>query len=167
MCMLQTHAPFWSPFSFWCVFDLPDQHKMYAFSFWSTFKRVFDENAQRFSVNGRPKRIEMYAFTNENALVWTGPEIIKEKLLVSHKDRAPLTFTLRWKWPFKKVFRRIKYGTETLATSSLGRPFHGLKKLAPLAKLVRSTCSKVALEASGLDSKNWKLNQLKLKLVQQ
>ena len=37
---------------------------------------------------------------------------------------------------------------------SLDRPFHGLKKLPPLAKLVRSTCSKSALEASGLDSKN-------------
>ena len=34
---------------------------------------VFDENAQRFSVDRRPKRIEMYAFSNENALVWTGP----------------------------------------------------------------------------------------------
>ena len=33
---------------------------------------VFDENAQRFSVDRRPKRIEMYAFSNENALVWTG-----------------------------------------------------------------------------------------------
>ena len=32
---------------------------------------VFDENVQRISVNGRPKRIEMYAFSNENALVWT------------------------------------------------------------------------------------------------
>ena len=27
------------------------------------------------SVDGRPKRFEMYAFSNENALVWTGPEI--------------------------------------------------------------------------------------------
>ena len=35
---------------------------------------VFDENAQRFSVDRRPKRIEMYAFSNENALVWTGPD---------------------------------------------------------------------------------------------
>ena len=33
---------------------------------------VFDENAQRFSVDRRPKRIEMYVFSNENALVWTG-----------------------------------------------------------------------------------------------
>ena len=35
---------------------------------------VFDENAQRFSVDRRPKRIEMYAFSNENALVWTGSQ---------------------------------------------------------------------------------------------
>ena len=34
---------------------------------------VFDENAQRISVDARPKRIEMYAFSNENALVSTGP----------------------------------------------------------------------------------------------
>ena len=34
---------------------------------------VFDQNPQRISVNRRPKRIEMYAFSNENALVWTGP----------------------------------------------------------------------------------------------
>ena len=53
-----------------------------------------------------------------------------------------------------------------MTSRDFGRPFHGLKKLAPLAKLVRSTCSKSTLEASGLDSKNWKLNQLKLKLLQ-
>ena len=33
---------------------------------------VFNENAQRISVDGRPKRIEMYAFSMENALVWMG-----------------------------------------------------------------------------------------------
>ena len=35
---------------------------------------VFDENAQCISVDARPKRIEMYAFSNENALVSTGPQ---------------------------------------------------------------------------------------------
>ena len=30
---------------------------------------------ERISVDGRPKRIEMYAFSNENALVWTGSKI--------------------------------------------------------------------------------------------
>ena len=29
------------------------------------------ENSQRISVDGRPERIEMYAFSNENALEWT------------------------------------------------------------------------------------------------
>ena len=39
-------------------------------------RRVFDENAQRISVDGRPKRIEMYAtFSNENALVLTCPKL--------------------------------------------------------------------------------------------
>ncbi len=28
---------------------------------------------ERISMDGRPKCIEMYAFSNENALVWTGP----------------------------------------------------------------------------------------------
>ena len=31
---------------------------------------------ERISVDGRPKRIEMYAFSNENALVWTGPKCV-------------------------------------------------------------------------------------------
>ena len=35
---------------------------------------VFDENAQCISVDARPKRREMYAFSNENALVSTGPQ---------------------------------------------------------------------------------------------
>ena len=41
---------------------------------WTTFKSVFDENAnaKRMSVSGRPRRIEMHAFENENALVCTG-----------------------------------------------------------------------------------------------
>ena len=48
---------------------------MYAFSFWSTLRAfsnrcVCDENAQRISVDGRPKRMEMAAFSYENALVW-------------------------------------------------------------------------------------------------
>ena len=35
---------------------------------------VFDQNPRRIiSVNRRPKRNEMYAFSNENALVRTGP----------------------------------------------------------------------------------------------
>ena len=34
---------------------------------------VFDENAQRISVDGRRKRAEMYAFSSENELVWKEP----------------------------------------------------------------------------------------------
>ena len=34
---------------------------------------VFVENGQRISVDGKPKCIEMYAFSNENALDWTRP----------------------------------------------------------------------------------------------
>ena len=35
------------------------------------------ENAQLISVDGKPKRIEMYAFSNENALGWTGSKTAK------------------------------------------------------------------------------------------
>ena len=38
-------------------------------------------NAQVISVNGKPKRIEMYAFSNENASVWTGPKTEKLPVL--------------------------------------------------------------------------------------
>ena len=34
---------------------------------------VFDENAQRTIVDGRRKLAEMYAFSNENELVWKEP----------------------------------------------------------------------------------------------
>ena len=50
---------------------------------------VFDENAQCISVDARPKRIEMYAFSNENALVSTGPqsrELEKWFLPLEHGD---------------------------------------------------------------------------------
>ena len=52
---------------------------MYAFSFESLSRAfsnrcVFDENAnaKRISVSGRPRRTEMHAFSNENALVRMG-----------------------------------------------------------------------------------------------
>ena len=60
---------FLSSFPFWCVFDRPHKNDMCAFSFKSRLSRalsnrcVFDKNAQRFSEDGRPKRIEMYAKT--------------------------------------------------------------------------------------------------------
>ena len=40
---------------------------------------VFNENAQRISVDGRPKRIEMYAFSKEKAFGWTEPKLSKEE----------------------------------------------------------------------------------------
>ena len=67
-----------SSFSFWYVFDRPHWYDMYAFSFWSTFKSVFKSMRFRWkpsahlSVDGTPERIELYAVSNENALVWTG-----------------------------------------------------------------------------------------------
>ena len=33
---------------------------------------VFEETAQRSSVDGRLKRIQMYVFSNEDAWLWTG-----------------------------------------------------------------------------------------------
>ena len=57
---------------------------MYAFPFVFTFQQRFQIDAfsvstlsvfERISVDGRPKRIEIHAFSNENALVWTGPQI--------------------------------------------------------------------------------------------
>ena len=42
---------------------------------------VFGENAQSISVVGRPKRIKMYAFSNEKAFVWTGPKSSNEPLI--------------------------------------------------------------------------------------
>ena len=55
--------------AFSTVFDRPHKNDMYAFSFWSRLSRalsnrcVFDKNAERFSEDGKPKRIEMYAKT--------------------------------------------------------------------------------------------------------
>ena len=41
---------------------------------------VFGGNAQRISVNRRPKRIKMYTFSNENAFVWRGLSLITSHL---------------------------------------------------------------------------------------
>ena len=75
MRMPQTRAP--AKFSV-IVFFLdafssvhPNTH-IYAFSF--SNRCVCDENALRISADGRPKHIEMYAFSNENASVWTRPK---------------------------------------------------------------------------------------------
>ena len=39
-------------------------------------RQVLDENAQHIGEDGRPKRVERYAFSNESAFVWIGPKII-------------------------------------------------------------------------------------------
>ena len=73
---------FRSSFSFWCVFrPFSTVHtNTISMSFrFDPLSRAFsnrcvsDENAQHISVDGRPKRIEMYAFLDKNALVWKGP----------------------------------------------------------------------------------------------
>ena len=38
---------------------------------------VFYENVQRISVNRRPKRFEMNAFSNVKALMWTRLKLVK------------------------------------------------------------------------------------------
>ena len=42
------------------------------------------ENAQRMSVDGRPKRIEMCAFSSESALVWMGPQGVDHAPIMLH-----------------------------------------------------------------------------------
>ena len=70
---------FRSSFSFWSVFrpfstvhtnTICMRFRFDPLSRAFSNRCVFDENAQRISVDGRPKRIEMYAFSNKNALVW-------------------------------------------------------------------------------------------------
>ena len=84
MRMLQTHAPaIFCPFhfdAFSTIFDCPHLYYMYALLNFDPLSRafsyryVFDENAQCIIVDRRRKRIEMYAFLNENALMWTDPQ---------------------------------------------------------------------------------------------
>ena len=89
--MLQTHAP--ATFSVIvfilrcfrlstlirdeCVFFLIQFQERYFSN-----RCCFAENAQRISVDEGPKRIEVYGFSNENALVWTGP-VKRPKLQVT------------------------------------------------------------------------------------
>ena len=68
---------FASTLPFTCAFDCLHQYDTcvrFRFDPLSrTFSNrcVFGENAECISVDGRAKRIKMYAFSNENALVWT------------------------------------------------------------------------------------------------
>ena len=63
----------------------------------ATFKRVlnrtvFDEKVQRINVDKRPKSIEMYAFSNEDALLWTRPKPIRCSV-TSHFTRGQMAVT--------------------------------------------------------------------------
>ena len=130
--MLQTRARlryFPSSFSFWWVFDRPHYYDMYEFSFWSTFKSVFDENAQRFGVDGRPKRLEMRS--NENALVWTGPETV------------PICLTGISKWVRKRITRFTDFA---VAMSSL-KEFASARKLEPCPSNTSPTLSQLSISS--------------------
>ena len=83
---------------------------------------VFDENAQRISVEGTPKRIEMDAFSKENAL----------------KRTKPKSYELDFQ---KQSFVGFHMARDFVAR---GRPLRGQTRHAPLAK--RSTCSKSTYE---------------------
>ena len=56
--------------AFLTLFDHPHEYALYFDEFRLYFALYFDPH--RMSVDGRPKRIEMYTFSNENALLWTG-----------------------------------------------------------------------------------------------
>ena len=47
---------------------------LYPFSRAFSDQFGFDEYTQQFSVDRRPKRIKMYAFSNVSALLWRGPK---------------------------------------------------------------------------------------------
>ena len=58
---------------------------MYVFSFWSTFKSVFKSilfrwNAQCITVDGRPKRSEMFALSNDTRYCRQGQKVIRISL---------------------------------------------------------------------------------------
>ena len=85
MRMLQTHAPAifsvvfilmrFRPFSTVHIYTIC-MHALLNFDPLSrafSNRYLFDENAQRIIVDRRRKRIEMYAFLNENGLMWTDP----------------------------------------------------------------------------------------------
>ena len=70
---------------------------MYVFRFDSLSRAFlngyfFRENAQRISVEGMPERIQMYVFSNNNALIWTGPNWVET-------DRIPGSGTHTWEVP--------------------------------------------------------------------
>ena len=91
--MLQKHAPaIFSVIVFFLLCFRPYTNQICMRSRFDPLSRafsnrcVFDENAQRISVNGRPKRIKMYAFSNENALGRRG--LINKKFWFSKASHA-------------------------------------------------------------------------------
>ena len=86
MRMLQTHAPALFSVVFILMrfrpFSTVHMHLYYMYALLNfdplsrafSNRYVFDENAQCIIVDRRRKRIEMYAFLNENALMWTDPQ---------------------------------------------------------------------------------------------
>ena len=69
---------------------------------------AFDENAQRPSLKGSPKRIERYTFSYENALVLTGPylfiscdchlQVLISSLMSSSTERKAAYLEKLHKW---------------------------------------------------------------------
>ena len=71
---------------------------MYVFRFDSLSRAflngyIFHENAQLISVEGRPERIQMYAFSNNNALMWTGPNWVETERIPGSGIRVANRFT--------------------------------------------------------------------------
>ena len=90
---------------------------------------VFDENAQRVAVDGRPKRLEMRS--NENALVWTGPETV------------PICLTGISKWVRKRITRFTDFA---VAMSSL-KEFASARKLEPCPSNTSPTLSQLSVSS--------------------
>ena len=91
---------------------------------------VFDENAQRIAVDGRPKRLEMRS--NENALVWTGPETV------------PICLTGISKWVRKRITRFTDFA---VAMSSL-KEFASARKLEPCPSNTSPTLSQLSVSSA-------------------
>ena len=83
---------------------------------WTTFKSVFDENAnaKRIRVSGRPRRIEMHAFENENALVCTGFKSM----------RLDINYDIACEQALRSALAAGREKEGELATASLEFEFH-------------------------------------------
>ena len=90
---------------------------------------VFDETTQRISVDGRPKRLEMRS--NENALVWAGPETV------------PICLTGISKWVRKRITRFTDFA---VAMSSL-KEFASARKLEPCPSNTSPTLSQLSISS--------------------